>query len=75
MERDALGEERVVAAYGTAAAIAQAIGGKKTKALEKFARAVQRQAGNRGGQATAGDSADMSVLRARIKQGMAEGTI
>ena len=28
-------------AYGTAAAIAQAIGGKKTKALERFAEAVR----------------------------------
>lgn len=41
IERTAMGEEQVIAAYGTAASIAQAIGGKKTKALERFAKAVR----------------------------------
>lgn len=35
-----------MSAYGVAAAISQAIGGRKTKALERFASAVRPQYGD-----------------------------
>jgi hypothetical protein len=63
-------------AYGTAAAIAEVIGGRKTKALSKFSRAV-RPYNDEGVSTTAssGDSADMGTLRSRIHSAMKAGEL
>ncbi|MGB5810115.1 MAG: hypothetical protein WBG86_06265 [Polyangiales bacterium] len=41
IERFAIADEGVLTAYGTAAAIGQALGGKKSKALKSFAEALR----------------------------------
>lgn len=51
----------MVAANGTLAAIAQAFGGKSSKAMQAFRRSLGTSA------ATAGDSGEMSKLRDRLR--------
>jgi hypothetical protein len=61
VENEAQVEDRVVAAMGTAAAIAQAFGGKGVKAMQAFQRGV-------GGDGSAvADSREMGELRRRIQ--------
>lgn len=76
IERSALGEESVMVAYGTAAAIAEVMGGKKTKALRKFANAVTPYYEDEVDPVPShGDSADMGLLRRRIRAEMAAGRL
>ncbi len=51
----------MVQASGVLAAIAQAFGGKRTKAMAAFGRALH------GGSPAGGDSSQMSKLRKRIQ--------
>jgi hypothetical protein len=44
VERHSYGEEATIAAYGTAAAIADVFGGKKSKALKKFSKVLTPKA-------------------------------
>lgn len=59
----------MVAASGTLAAIAQAFGGKKTKAMAAFSRGL----GGGGEAASDGDGKDMRALRKRISQVVHQG--
>lgn len=69
VEADSQSNEWMVQAMGTAAAIAQTLGGKQTKALRQFHQAIT----SRGTAASAKDSSEMSRLRGRIKSVMGVG--
>ena len=61
-----------MAAYGTGAAIAQQIGGKKSKALSAFADSVRVPADGSSPKARRG-SQDMGELRRRVSILIAQG--
>jgi hypothetical protein len=78
-ERHAYGEEATIAAYGTAAAIADVFGGKKSKALKKFSTVLTPKASLDGDREPVSKKNpgghDMGVLKARYRAAEAAGVL